>query len=39
MAWSIRIGREMGARVEGYRADLRALQDWEPYLKLSLIHI
>jgi hypothetical protein len=23
----------MGARVEGYRAELRALEDWEPYLK------
>jgi len=23
----------MGARVEGYRAELRRLQDWEPYLK------
>ena len=23
----------MGARVDGYRAELRALQDWEPYLK------
>ena len=23
----------MGARVDGYRAELRVLQDWEPYLK------
>lgn len=23
----------MGARVDGYRAELRLLQDWEPYLK------
>jgi hypothetical protein len=23
----------MGGRVEGYRAELRVLQDWEPYLK------
>src|SRR5260370_605150 len=23
----------MAGRVEGYRAELRALQDWEPYLK------
>src|SRR5258708_12519504 len=26
-------GRDMAGRVEGYRAELRALHDWEPFLK------
>src|ERR1700730_2255098 len=26
-------GPDMAARIEGYRAELRVLQDWEPYLK------
>src|SRR6266852_5806195 len=30
---TLRSGRDMAARVEGYRAELRMLQDWEPYLK------
>src|SRR5260370_13681407 len=30
---TLRSGRDMAARVEGYRAELRVLKDWEPYLR------
>jgi len=30
---SVSIAGEMGPRIDGYRSELRALEDWEPYLR------